>query len=87
MNVLDAPSAVAVAKCVVARLWKPSFGELRPDAFHPRPCAWEDFTKDELLTMLDGFNTSGDAERRWFMALPGDEQARLVRACQYPEAA
>lgn len=93
--ILDPASAVAVGKCLVTRLWKPGVGTLDVSALHPRPCAWEDFTRDELARMLGDFNHEADYDARWeryrnpiverFHALPRTEQARLVRLAQYPE--
>jgi hypothetical protein len=53
---LDPPSAVAAGKCLMSRIWKPGMAGGNPDAYHPRPCAWEDFTRQELAHMLDDFN-------------------------------
>jgi hypothetical protein len=93
---LEPASAVAAGKCLMSRIWKPGMAGGNPDAYHPRPCAWEDFTRQELVHMLDDFNAAAgydarheryhhvDAER--FHALPRSEQARLVRLAQYPDA-
>ena len=93
--VLDPPSAVAAAKCLISRIWRPGLGNLDPFSFHPRPCAWEDFTRDELSRMLDDFNaeTVYDPRRGRYghvavdrvRALPHADQVRLVRAAQYPD--
>ena len=82
---LEPASAVAVAKCLVSRS-RPVAGLNHAD-YHPRPCAWEDFTRDDLSRLLDDFNAEAryhvDVER--FHALPRSEQARLVLAAQYPD--
>jgi len=94
MTTLEPASAVAAAKCLVSRLWVP--GTMPdPAAFHPRPCAWEDFTRDELAHMLADFNAEAgydDRTNRYadqavqrFRASP--DQSRQVRAAQYPEEA
>jgi len=83
---LEPASAVAVAKCLVARS-RPISGVTLPD-YHPRPCAWEDFTRADLSRLLEDFHVESrghvDVER--FHALPRSEQARLVMAAQYPDA-
>lgn len=85
--ILEPASAVAVAKCLVARS-RPISGVTLPD-YHPRPCVWEDFSRDDLSRMLADFHVESrghiDVER--FQSLPRDHQARLVRAAQYPEEA
>ncbi len=95
MTTLEPASAVAAAKCLTARLWVPGMGALDPGALHPRPCAWEDFTRDELAHLLADFNSEAgynDRTNRYadqavqrFRASP--DQSRQVRAAQYPEEA
>ena len=95
--ILDPPSAVAVGKCLMARIWRAVMGIPSPDAFHPRPCAWEDYSRSDLDRMLRDFNDAAGYDARWeryrnieverFHALSRPEQARLVRAAQYPEGA
>jgi hypothetical protein len=91
---LEPASAVAVAKCMTGRLWRPGFpGD--PEAFHPRPCAWGDYRRADLMRMLDDFNDEAgyssvtdryrSVEVERFRALSADHQARLVRAAQYPD--
>lgn len=92
---LDPASAVAAAKCLASRIWinaPRSLGDV--SAFHPRPCAWEDWTKDDLVRLLDDFNQQAGYEANSdryasipierFRALPRAEQARLVQLAQYP---
>lgn len=89
--VLDPPSAVAAARCLIARLWRlPSLANVQVDAMHPRPCAWEDWDRHELAEMLTAFNRDAydnrgphpDVDR--FRRLSAPEQRALVRAAQYP---
>jgi hypothetical protein len=91
---LDPASAVAAAKCLTARLWTPSKESvLDPGAFHPRPCAWEDYTRPELVRMLHDFNLAvgyddrsnryEDPEVQRFRTRA--DQSALVRTAQYPE--
>lgn len=86
--VLDPPSAVAASRCLITRLWKMAPIAL-DDAFHPRPCAWEDWSRRDLAQMLDDFNrtpvTHPDIER--FRRMTQHEQRAAIRAAQYPEAA
>lgn len=87
---LEPASACAVARCLVSRLQGKS-------PSHPRPCAWEDWTRQELADMLADFNEAAGYDDRWnryrhvdaerFHALPRDEQARRIHAAQYPEVA
>ena len=87
---LSPAAAVAVSKCLVARTgYVPS---LAVDA-HPRPCVWEDFTRAELVAMLDTFRRDAYHDGRThpevehFRSGTAREQAALVRAAQYPEDA
>ena len=84
---LDPPSAVAVAHCLVARLNGLS-------KIHPRPCAWEDYTRPELAEMLATFHRQAEYSDRggWrdigverFRALTQPEQRALVASAMYPE--
>lgn len=94
--VLDPPSAVAVARCLIARLWRtPSVANLDVDAMHPRPCAWEEWSRDDLAAMLATFHRQAEyhPDRGWrdigvdrFRRLTQPEQRRMVRAAQYGEA-
>lgn len=84
---LDPPSAVAVAHCLVSRLNGAS-------KIHPRPCAWEDYTRPELADMLATFHRQAEYSERggWrdigverFRALTQQDQRALVAAAMYPE--
>ena len=89
---LDPPSAVAAAKCLAARLW--TLGS-SPSVFHPRSCAWEDYTTSDLVRLVTEHNDAVGYDERTdryqsvpverFRALARDHQARLVRAAQYPD--
>lgn len=92
--VLDPPSAVAAARCLIARIWRlPSIANIQTDAIHPRPCAWEDWDSADLSRMLTAFNRDAydhrgphpDVDR--FRRLSAPEQRALVRAAQYPTEA
>lgn len=92
--VLDPPSAVAAARCLIARLWRlPSIANIQTDAIHPRPCAWEDWDRYDLARMLDAFNRDAYDHRGphpavdRFRRLSVPEQRELVRAAQYPQVA
>lgn len=94
--VIDPSSAVAAAKCLAARLWD-DLGMRVPPETHPRPCLWEDWTKESLVGLLVEFHnqvgydidTDGyasiDVQR--FRALPRSEQVRMVRDAQYGRTA
>lgn len=92
---LEPASAIAAAKCLASRLW--TTGLFDVSSFHPRPCAWEDWSKDALVEMLRDFNLDAaydiDSDRysstavERFRGLHRTEQARLVAAAQYPEEA
>lgn len=93
-TLLDPPSAVAVARCLIARLWPLSSIGAAVDADHPRPCAWEDWSRDDLHAMLDAFHEQAGYDPRYgwadpavqrFRAMTAHEQRQLVRAAQYPE--
>lgn len=94
-TLLDPASAVAASYCLIARLWTvASAVNLDVDAQHPRPCAWEDWSRADLAAMLADFHNAAQYDPRWgwndaavqrFRALPADEQKRQVRAAQYPE--
>ena len=91
---LEPASAVAVGHCLAARLRWPLLDAPTTND-HPRPCAWEDFTREELSHMLADFGDQVGYDQRWeryrhvdaerFHALPRDEQSRRVTAAQYPE--
>ena len=90
--VLDPPSAIAAARCLIARQWRlPSLANIQTDAMHPRPCAWEDWSRQELADMLTAFNADAwydgrphpDVDR--FRRLTFPEQRSAIRAAQYPE--
>jgi hypothetical protein len=85
--VLDPPSAVAVAHCLIARLDGKSES-------HPRPCAWEEWSRAELVEMLATFHEQAEYDPRsgWrdigverFRSLTQQEQRALVVAAQYGE--
>lgn len=87
MSVIDEPaSAVAAALCLVAR------NNDGVTSRHPRRCGWCDYPTDELVRMVDGFNTwAGFNDRRRtyerhdarvFAELPPARQAELVLAAQ-----
>ena len=86
---LEPASAVAVAHCLVSRLQGAS-------RVHPRPCAWEDYTRAELARMLDRFHVEAEYTDRhgWrapeverFRSLTPSDQRAAVHAAQYQEAA
>jgi len=92
---LDPPSAVAASKCLMARLWRTGTGALSPDAFHPRICAWDDYSRDDLTHLLADFNEEARYEPRsgrymdsvvetWRLQ-PHDAQARQIAAAQHPD--
>jgi len=90
--VLDPASAVAAARCLIARLWRmPSIANVQVDAIHPRPCAWEEWDRYDLAEMLNAFNRDAWYDGRphpavdRFRRLSAPEQRALVRAAQYPE--
>lgn len=85
--VLDPPAAVAVAHCLIARLDGKSES-------HPRPCAWEEWSRAELAAMLATFHEQAEWTDRYgwrdigverFRTLTQQDQRRLVVAAQYPE--
>ena len=85
--VLDPPSAVAVAYCLIARVDGPSKA-------HPRACAWEEWSRAELAAMLATFHEQAEWSDRggWrdigverFRTQTAQDQRRLVVAAQYPE--
>jgi hypothetical protein len=85
--VLDPPSAVAVALCLIARI----DGDSKA---HPRPCAWEEWSRADLAAMLDTFHRQAEWSDRggWrdigverFRTLTAQDQRRLVVAAQYAE--
>lgn len=91
--VLDPPSAVAASRCLIARLWRLlSLANIQTDAIHPRPCAWEDWDRDDLARMLDAFNADAWHDGRphpavdRFRRLTVPEQRAAIRLAQYPEA-
>ena len=91
---LEPASAVAVGHCLAARLRRPLLDAPATND-HPRPCAWEDFTREELSHMLADFGVEAGYDQRWeryrhvdaerFHALPRSEQSRRVHHAQYPE--
>lgn len=91
--ILDPASAVAVGRCLLARVGTPA--SVTND--HPRVCAWEDFTNADLARMLDDFNAEVGWDDRWsrfrhvdaerFHALPKPEQQRRIALAQYPPEA
>lgn len=92
--VLDPPSAVAVARCLISRLWtRTSPVRIDVGSMHPRPCAWEEWSRSELAAMLDTFHEQAEWSPRWgwrdvgverFRALTQQEQRAAVTAAQYP---
>jgi hypothetical protein len=87
--ILDPPSAVAVSLCLISRIDGSSEA-------HPRPCAWEDWSRAELAEMIATFHDQAERDERYgwrdetvrrFRTLPPTEQRRLVVAVQYPEEA
>lgn len=91
--VLDPPSAVAVARCLISRLWHGlSAVNLDMDAMHHRPCAWEEWDRTDLAAMLATFHEQAEWTDRWgwrdvgverFRAMTVHEQRQLIRAAQY----
>lgn len=94
--ILDPASAIAVSRCLLARVGTP----VAVTNDHPRPCAWEDYTRADLARMLDDFNAEAgytdrhepagrfvhlDVQR--FHCLPKPEQQRRIAAAQYPTEA
>lgn len=70
-SITDPASAVAAAKCALARLFaegRAGGGVLRvsPRVFHPRECEWCGYPREELLRWVERFNAwaqdVGDAE-------------------------
>lgn len=92
--VLDPPSAVAVARCLIARLWRrASVVALDVDAMHPRTCVWEEWDRADLAAMLATFHEQAEWSPRWgwrdvgverFRTMTVHEQRQLIRAAQYP---
>lgn len=85
--VLDPPAAVAVAYCLISRFDGPSEA-------HPRPCVWDEWSRQDLAAMLDTFHEQAEWTPRYgwrdigverFRTLTQQDQRRLVVAAQYPD--
>ena len=92
--VRDPSVAVAMAKCLVTRLWTadtPIAAE--PRAFHPLPCRWCPYDAEDLRAAVVAFNawaeydprthTFGEPSARHWSRLPAREQAAEIRLAQY----
>lgn len=90
MATLDPPSAVAAAKCLIARDPRRS---LAPPGSHPVACLWDEWETPVLLRMVEDFNLDAgydpdrdrfeDEGAERFRRLPRERQREMVRMAQY----